>query len=261
MESNKNISLVLSGGGARGIAHIGVIETLEKHGYNIQSIVGTSMGALVGAIYCNGQLEPYKKWLLKLSKFDVFRLMDFTLSKQGLVKGEKIFNKMSEFIGDVNFEDLKIPLAISATDLTNNKEVVFTSGSLIKAVRASVSIPTVFTPVKHQGSVLIDGGVINNLPLSNAKRTENDLLVAVDVNANLPTDSKKDKLGYFDIIHKSIMMLIEKVSEQSIEKHQPDLVIKISNESANILDFYKAQKMIDIGEKAAENELKKLLLK
>jgi NTE family protein len=257
----QKISLVLSGGGARGIAHIGVIEELEKKGFEIVSIAGTSMGALVGAIYANGKLNAYKEWLLTLKKMDVFKLMDFTISKQGFVKGDKIFKKMTEYIGDVTFEDLSIPLSVTATNISLNKEVVFTSGSLAFALRASVAIPTVLTPVKHNGHFLIDGGVINNLPISNLKRFKNDILVVVDVNANSKPSKPNLKMNYFDIMGKSISILIEKISEHTIEIYKPDIVVQIPNNAANVLDFYKAKKMIKLGRDNANIEIEKYLLK
>ncbi|RLD54901.1 MAG: hypothetical protein DRJ01_17410, partial [Bacteroidetes bacterium] len=144
----KNVALVLSGGGARGIAHIGVIEELEKQGFEIKSISGTSMGALVGGVYAVGKMQEYKNWIYTLDKFDVFKLVDFNVGIQGLIKGDRVFNKMKEFISDRNIEDLEIFYTAVAADIINNKEVVFTEGSVYNAVRASVAIPTVFTPVK-----------------------------------------------------------------------------------------------------------------
>ena len=154
-KSSKNINLVLSGGGARGIAHIGVIEELEQQGYIIKSISGTSMGALVGAVYALGKMEEFKQWLYTLGKYEVFKLMDFTLSNQGFIKGDKIFDKMGEFISDSRLEQLSIPLAISATNISLNKEVVFETGSIFDAVRASISIPNVFTPVEIDNDVTV----------------------------------------------------------------------------------------------------------
>ncbi len=151
--------MVLSGGGARGIAHIGVVEELEKRGFEIRSIAGTSMGALVGGIYAVGKLQEFKNWLYTLDKLDVFKLIDFTLSSQGLIKGDRVFKKMKEFIPDKNIEDLKIHYAATATDIINNKEVVFNQGSIYDAIRASVAIPTVITPVKQDDTLLVDGGV------------------------------------------------------------------------------------------------------
>ena len=144
------------------------------------------MGALVGGIYGVGKLQEFKIWLYTLDKLDVFKLIDFTLSSQGLIKGDRVFNKMKEFIPDMNIEDLKIHYAATATDILNNKEVVFKQGSIYEAIRASVAIPTVITPVKKDNKLLVDGGVMNSLPINHVKRTEDDILIVVYVNANIP---------------------------------------------------------------------------
>lgn len=187
----QKVSLVLSGGGARGIAHIAAIEEIEKKGFEIHSIVGTSMGALVGAIYATGKLKEFKDWILNIDKLDIFNLMDFTWMDKGFVKGDKIFEELKQFIPDINIEDLKINYIANATDLTNKKEVLFTEGNLTKAIRASVSIPSIFTPVKKENMILVDGGVINNLAIKHAKRIENDLLIAVNVNAEISLKNKE----------------------------------------------------------------------
>lgn len=179
------VSLVLSGGGARGIAHIGVIEELEERGYEIASVTGTSMGALVGGVYADNALNPFREWLLSLDKLRVFRLVDFTLSRSGLVKGDRVFNRMKDFIPDTPIEELPIPYAAVAVDLVSKKEVVFRNGSLFDAIRASVSIPSVLTPVKSEGRLLVDGGVLNNIPISHAHRVPGDILVVVNVNASI----------------------------------------------------------------------------
>ena len=185
------VTLVLSGGGARGIAHIGVIEELERRGYEIASVTGTSMGALVGGVYAAGAIDPFREWLLTLDKRKVFSLVDFTLSRTGVVKGDKVFNKMKDFIPDTLIEDLKIPYAAVAVDLINNKEVVFREGRLFDAIRASVAIPSVLTPVKTDDGLLIDGGVMNNIPVDHAPRVPGDLLVVVNVNASIPVSPPK----------------------------------------------------------------------
>lgn len=276
----KKVSLVLSGGGARGIAHIGVIEALEEHGFEIISISGTSMGALVGGVYVTGKMQEYKNWLYTLDKLDVYKLIDFTFSKQGLIKGDRVFKKMREFIPDINIEDLKISYTATATDLTNRKEVVFTKGSIYEAVRASIAIPTVFTPVIKNNSLLVDGGVINNIPISHAKREKGDILVVVHVNANTPLDkaiikviekdekqslyhekvkefqdqlskiipkNKNKQLGYFELINKTIGMLTNQISNMTIEKFPPDILINISRNSGHVFDFYKAEELVEIG--------------
>ena len=180
------VSLVLSGGGARGIAHIGVIEELERRGYEIASVTGTSMGALVGGVYADGAMDAFKDWMLSLDRRKVLSMVDFTVSRVGLVKGDRVFNKMKDFIPDSLIEELRIPYAAVAVDLINNKEVVFKEGSLFDAIRASVSIPSVLTPVKTEDGLLIDGGVMNNIPVDHASRVPGDLLVVVNVNASIP---------------------------------------------------------------------------
>ena len=283
-KSKKGVSLVLSGGGARGIAHIGVIEELEKRGFEIKSIAGTSMGALIGGIYAVGKLTEFKNWLYTLHKIDVFKLIDFTLSSQGLIKGDRVFKKMREFIPDMNIEDLPIHFAATATDIVNNEEVIFTQGSVYEAIRASVAIPTVLTPVKKDHRLLVDGGVMNSLPINHVKRTRDDLLIVVYVNADIPvykpvmSDKEKDKqqsiyvrkikqfqhqlgiihpksesekLGYFDLINKSISLLTYHIAELSIEKYPPDILIEISHNTCGIFDFYKAEELVEIGRFAA----------
>jgi NTE family protein len=287
----QKVALVLSGGGARGIAHIGVIEELEKMGFEISSISGTSMGALIGAVYALGKMEEYKKWLYTLDKLKVFSLVDFTLSSQGLIKGDKVLNRMKEFTSDANIEDLPIPYAAIAADIINKKEVVFTKGSIYEAIRASIAIPTVFTPVKTKTGLLVDGGVINNLPINRVKRIPNDLLIAVNVNANIPADklglSKKEneakqsvyqkklqdfynqlrkiypsnnhreeKLGYFDLINKTINLMTDRITQLSLENNAPNILVNISRDSGSTFDFYKAEELVEIGRKAAIKSLK-----
>jgi len=180
------IALVLSSGGARGLAQIGVIEVLEENNYRIQSVAGSSIGALIGGLYAMGRLQDYKDWVCSLKRKNVFSLMDFTISGSGLVKAERIFEKMKEFIPDVNIEEMAIPFAAVATDVINNEEVIFTSGSFYEAVRASIAIPAVITPVKKNSTVLVDGGVLNPLPFQHVKRSEGDQLVLVNLYGRHP---------------------------------------------------------------------------
>jgi NTE family protein len=182
----KNVALVLSSGGARGVAHIGVIDELLKSGYTITSVAGTSMGAMVGGMLAKGTLDDFTRWLFSFTKIDVIRFLDLTISSGGLIKGEKIMKVVERFIGDVKIEDLPIPFACVASDLIGQKEKVFTEGSLLEAIRASSAIPTIFLPVKTNGMMLVDGGVLNPLPINLVKRTEGDILITVDVNANIP---------------------------------------------------------------------------
>ena len=183
MEKNKkNVALVLSSGGPRGFAYIGAIEALEEHGYTITSIAGTSIGSLVGGIYAAGKLAEFKEWLYSLNAWEVFSLMDLSIGKNHFVKGERIIEAIMEIVPNVKIEDLPIPYRAVATDLYTGREVVFDHGPLFRAIRASISIPSLFRPVKYGLTTLIDGAIVNCLPLNRVERTEGDLLVAFDVN-------------------------------------------------------------------------------
>lgn len=179
----RRVALVLAGGGARGVAHIGAIEELERQGFEISAVAGTSMGALVGGVYASGYLEPFKEWMRALDKYKVFSLVDFALSTEGLVKGDRVMEAMKELVPDVQIERMPVPFAAVAADLLTGDEVVLDSGGLYDAIRASISIPSVFRPVHRDGRVLVDGGTVNPLPLNRVRREEGDLLVAVDVSA------------------------------------------------------------------------------
>ncbi len=181
--SEKNVALVLGSGGARGLAHIGVIEAFEERGYTISSIAGASIGSVIGGVYAAGFLNEYKDWILSLDRRKVFSLMDFTLKSHGFIKGERVFEEMKQFVGVDKIEDLKIPFAAVAVDLEHQKEVVFTEGDLWTAIRASVSIPSVLTPVIKDQMILVDGGVVNPLPVNRVKKEKGDVLAAVDLNA------------------------------------------------------------------------------
>ena len=186
MEKNdmktKNVALVLSSGGPRGFAYIGGIEAILERGYHISSIAGTSMGSLIAGIYAAGKLAEFKEWLYSLDTWELFSLMDLSIAKNHFVKGEKIIEAMMEIVPNINIEDLPISYRAVAADLYTGKEVVFDSGQLFTAIRASISIPSLFRPVKYGITTLIDGGVVNCIPLNRVKRTEGDLLVAFDVN-------------------------------------------------------------------------------
>ena len=282
-------ALVLSGGGARGIAHIGVIEELTKRGFEISSISGASMGAVVGGVYALGQMEAYKNWLYTLDKMKLFSLVDFTFNGDGLVKGDKLLKTVKTFLPDANIEGLPIPYAAVATDIINRKEVVFTEGDLFEAVRASMAFPSIFTPVKTENGLLIDGGIINNIPINHVKRTPGDILIAVNVNADIPVEkpqveqvrttaaqsiyhkkikdfynqfhiplhfgARKEKIGYFNLINKALNLMTYQLTEMMLEKYPPDILINISRDCCGIFDFYKAEEMVESGRLAANKSI------
>ena len=280
------IALVLSGGGARGIAQIGVIEELQKRGYEITSIAGTSMGAVIGGMFAAGKMDEFKEWICSLDKMKVFSLVDFTFSKHGLVRGDKVLNTIKKFVPDTNIEDLKIAYSATAADIENHREIVYRSGSIYEAIRASIAIPMVITPVIRENSIIVDGGVLNNLPISNVKRNKGDMLVAVYVNANVPPvklkiskkeekekkslylkklnefyeqlniispKSKKEKISYFTLLDKTYVSASLQMVQLNIEKHSPDILVNISRDTCGTYDFYKAEELVEIGRLAAIN--------
>lgn len=295
----QKVALVLSGGGARGNAHIGVIEELESQGFEIASVTGTSMGALVGGVYADGAMDALKEWMVSLDRRRVFKLVDFTLSKSGMVKGDKVFKAMMEFIPDTLIEDLPIPYSAVAVDLISQREVVFREGNLFDAIRASVSIPTVLTPVQTKKGLLVDGGVMNNIPVNHARRFEGDLLVVANVNARIPVElpeisneedekqkrtymrkmeefqahlqkilprgladkeskepdeklfsSHDGKLGYFNLISRTISLMTHQMAQMNLAMHNPDILIEVSRDSCGTYDFFKAKELIDMGRHA-----------
>lgn len=181
-KDTKDVALVLSSGGPRGFAYIGAIEELERRGYNITSIAGTSIGSLIGGIYAAGKLAEIKDWLFSLDAWKVFTLMDISLSANHFVKGDKVIEAMKEIVPDINIEDLHIPYCAIASDLFTGEEIVFDKGELFKAIRASISIPSLFRPVKYGTRTLIDGGIVNTMPLDRVARNGHDILVGFNVN-------------------------------------------------------------------------------
>lgn len=180
----QSVALVLGSGGARGYAHIGVIEEIERRGYSIECVAGCSMGAVIGGVYAAGGLQAYRDWVSGLAYLDVLRLLDFGFGNLGAIRGERIFSRIHEIVGDVNIEDLRIPFTAVATDLTNQQEVWFQQGSLQQAMRASAAIPSLFSPVRQGNRVLVDGGLLNPLPIIPVVSAHCDLIMAVNLNSN-----------------------------------------------------------------------------
>lgn len=181
-KNKKNVALALASGGPRGFAYIGAIEELEARGYTISSIAGVSAGSLVGGIYAAGGLQAFKEWLFGLDPMQVVSMMDFAISKNYLVKGDKVMKAIKERVPEVNIEDLPIPFCAVATDLYTGEEVVFREGPLFDAIRASISIPSMFKPAEWKGRTLVDGGMVNTFPLNRVQRTPGDILVGFNVN-------------------------------------------------------------------------------
>jgi len=184
----KTVSLVLGSGGARGLAHIGVIHWLEENGYTIESISGCSMGALIGGIYAAGKLDEFEHWVRAISKMDIVSLLDMSWNKSGLVKGDKIINTLIELVGNQSIENLPIRYTAIAADVKNEKEIWINSGQLFDAIRASISLPLLFTPYMHNGIQLIDGGVLNPVPIAPTFNDNTDMTIAVNLGGAIQSD-------------------------------------------------------------------------
>jgi NTE family protein len=280
----KSVSLVLSSGGSKGLAQIGVIHELERHGFKIHSIAGSSIGSVIGGLYAMGKLSEYTDWVCSLTKKDVWSLMDFTITSHGLLKGERVFEKLKAFIPDMNIEDMKVPFTAIATDILNEKEVIFDRGSFYKAIRASVSIPAVFIPVNYNGSILVDGGLLYPVPLEFVKPAEGAITVVVnlygDRRENISEQSETDRdyskglfnifsklistgdkqsIGYYTLLTTTSSAMIHKLAKVSIEKYKPEIVINIPYDSAGTFDFYKAKELIMLGEAEARETISSYL--
>ena len=253
---------MLAGGGARGVAHIGAIEELERQGFEIAAVAGTSMGALVGGVYASGRLTEFKEWMCTLDKYKVFGLVDFTLSSEGLVKGDRVMKAMQELIPDVQIEQMPVPFAAVAADLLTGREVVLDRGGLYEAIRASISIPSVFRPVHRDGMVLVDGGTVNPLPLNRVRREEGDLLVAVDVSAPFgadPTTRANASLNYYKVLIASSQIMQQHITQLMCRLYRPDVLVQMPADSYGMFEFYRSAELIEAGRAATRAALARQL--
>lgn len=177
----KVISLALGSGGARGLAHIGVIRAVEQQGWKIGAIVGSSIGALIGGCYAAGRLDDYAEWVQELTEFNVLRYLDVAWGGAGLIKGQMLMQTLQMFVGKHRIEDLPIPLTVVATDVLARKELWLSRGDLFDAIRASIAVPTIFTPHVIDGRPLLDGGILNPVPIAPALRDPSDAIIAVSL--------------------------------------------------------------------------------
>ena len=250
----KKVALVLSSGGARGLVHIGVIEELLAEGYEISSIAGCSMGALVGGIYATGRLPEFREWMKTINKRKMLELADLSLSINHVVKGERIIEAIKEIVPDVGIEELPVPFCAVATDWLHGREVVFRKGSLFDAIRASISLPSFFSPVRRDGMILIDGGIVNPIPLNRVARTEGDILMGVDVSGHdyegqtelqkvMDAKQKRDRsiaksllarlipddieFNYITLLSRTSSLMIRQNSKLMVELFRPDLLLDI----------------------------------
>lgn len=232
---SKRVALVLGSGGARGYAHIGVIEELEARGYEIGCIAGCSMGAVVGGIYAAGKLQEYREWTESLDYLDVLRLLDVSF-RLGAIRGEKVFGKIHEIVGEIDIEQLAIPYTAVATDLTNQQEIWFQEGCLHKAMRASAAIPSLFTPVTQGSRMLVDGGLLNPLPIVPVVSSHCDLIVAVNLNSlnqkqySLPVIERPAAIkGKIDQLMGSLSTRLPFLRREADEEEEGEVAVALDN--------------------------------
>jgi NTE family protein len=288
-KSKTTVSLVLGSGGARGLAHIGVIHWLEENGYAIRSIAGSSIGALIGGIYAAGRLDEYEKWVRAITKVDMVRLLDLSWTKSGLVKGDKIINALVGLVGDQLIEDLPIRFTAVATDIKGQQEIWMQSGRLFDAIRASMSVPLLFTPFQHRGVVLIDGGVLDPVPVAPTIGDDTDMTLAVDLGgpeeaqetpggvtsaAVSSSSTLRDKLnqfinllqssvtngsdgdwGAYDIAIQAFEAMQGAIARQKLAAYPPDAVIEIARNACRTLEYDRAAEMIELGYRKAKERL------
>jgi len=257
---HKKIHLVLSGGAARGIAHLGVIDELLEQGYEIVSVAGTSMGALTGAAFAAGRHRQLRDALFEVHLTEMIKLLDFTVKYPGLIKGEKIMKWLEPYIPSTDIRRLNIPYLAMATDIKEKTEVAFTDGPLPLAVRASIAIPSIFTPVQTHGRVLVDGGVLNNIPLDKVAPSLDTSVIGVWVNADIPCDKEitrqlpqkpvnpaGPKLHMRDVVIESLHMMMRQNTRHIINEHPPTLLMPIPYRLARFYDFHKAHTIYRAG--------------
>jgi len=273
------VALALGAGGAKGLAHIGVIEEIEAQGYAIVAIAGSSMGALIGGIHAAGKLDVYRDWVCALAKLDVLRLVDWTFSGGGLIKGEKIIETMRALVGDVRIEELPLAFTAVATDIERGREVWLSRGGLFDAIRASIAIPTVFRPHLIDGRRLVDGALLNPVPVTPLIRESADYLIAVSVDgpavAATPPEppvqpataengyrhrigefigrmiprgeSQPRAPGTFDLLTQSMDLMQANLSRLRLAAYAPDLLIQLPHNMALAYEFYRARELIELG--------------
>lgn len=282
--NRKTVSLILGSGGARGYAHVGVIEWLLDNHYDIRTIAGSSMGALVGGIYAAGELDTFKQWILALTRTDVIRFLDFSFSSEGLFKGERIISVLKELVGEHEIGELPVNFTAVATDIERQKEIWLSDGPLFDAIRASIAVPTVFTPHEYRGMRLLDGGLLNPVPVMPTLRDRNDLTIAVNLNASnnglaqvtakaMAADESRNsrnpyqqrildfieslqrgvkkpaygRLSMLELVSSSFETMQNALSKIKIAASPPDVLIEIPRSASRAFEFHRAGALIELG--------------
>ena len=291
-QESRTVSLVLGSGGARGHAHIGVIRALHEMGFEVRNISGCSMGSVIGGIYAADKLDTYTEWAFELTRGDVVKLLDFSFSLRSIFKGERIFDVLKELVGDCKIEDLDKRFTAVATSLEDEEEVWLNSGSLFTAMRSSTAVPGVFSPVTLNGHTLVDGGLVNPLPIAPTLNDSTDLTIAVNLAGidqdYTPPDAVekdgeqknryRDRIADFlsglrdedapgssgsdfdaaDLLVKSIDIMQGAIARFKLAAYAPDKTIDIPRNACSFFEFHRAEEMADLGYEKARKVLESL---
>lgn len=287
------IGVALGGGSARGWAHIGALMALEEAGIRPDVIAGTSIGALVGAVHAGGQLPAFEEWVRTLTRRDVMSLMDFQFGS-GMLKGVRLMDFLRNRFSNADIEELAIPFGATATALETGAEVWLRSGSTIDAVRASIALPALFTPVHHEGRLLVDGGLVNPVPVSLARAMEAEIVIAVDLASGLvgrnlrPSEVQPVEQGGHEwlrrlqasvssllpssapaapalpsllaVMSASIDIMQVRITRSRMAGDPPEVLLRPQVADIGLLDFHRATEAIEAGRRAVEVDLPSLQL-
>ncbi|OGO35166.1 MAG: hypothetical protein A2W35_13560 [Chloroflexi bacterium RBG_16_57_11] len=265
------LGLALGGGGARGLAHIGVLKVFERENIPVHFIAGTSMGGIIGSAYAAGvPLDSITEVALQIRKrMEQLRLLDFKLTGRGLLKGTRLYRQLGSLLGEeLTFAELKIPLALMAVDIRTGREVVLRDGKVVDAIRATMSVPGVFEPVPRGELLLVDGGILNNVPVDVVTQAGMKKIIAVDVMPDFPRNQPGQapivlapKTAYLPPAMQEVMntflIMISEMTEYCLRLNPPDLVLRpeISNQVSLLTGFELAHEVIEAGECAAQAAL------
>jgi NTE family protein len=279
-KKQKTIGLALGGGGARGCAHVGVIRALEEAGIPIDYIAGTSVGAMVGGVYAAGGIKKLEDYLNKMKLSDVAKNFDPVMPRQGFFKGEKICKMLEDFMSTNDFRKIPIPFIAVATNLSTGREVHLNKGKITDSIMGSIALPGIFVPVKKGGQYLVDGGVVNPVPVNVVRKMGADIVIAVDLNYEFIREKIKSKhrdktdnallSGWFkpkypniiDVIENSFFVMQNYITQKNLEIYKPDFLITLKLGLTTYFDFHKAKKLMDEGYRQTKRQIpaiKKLL--
>ncbi|UCC16204.1 MAG: patatin-like phospholipase family protein [Dehalococcoidales bacterium] len=257
VDSNrKKVGLALGSGAARGLAHIGVLRVLERAGIPVDMIAGTSIGAFVGALCAHGKrADEILEIARDIGTHRLSYLVDMSLPRTGLIKGKKLENKLAQLYDGVEFNDLKLPFKCMATDIDTGKAVIMDKGLVWTAVRASISLPVILAVKKRENRYLVDGGLVDPVPVDVVRKMGADIVIAVNVMPETRSKSNAEP-GIFDVIMQTIYIVSTYVAKDSLEG--ADIVIEPDVAGFKLSDFHKVDECVKLGEEAADNAVPRI---